>query len=126
MEKLIECWIWGKKACNFFDEIQFSSVAQPCPTLRDPMGCSTPGFPVHHQLLEKLKLMLLESVMPSNHLILCRPLLLPPSIFRSIRVFSNESVLPIRLYLLYSPAENKPLCIVRDKFFIRGRRHSDF
>ena len=96
MEKLIECWIWGKKACNFFDEIQFSSVAQPCPTLRDPMGCSTPGFPVHHQLLEKLKLMLLESVMPSNHLILCRPLLLPPSIFPSIRVFSNQSVLCIR------------------------------
>ena len=43
-----------------------------------------------------LKLMSVESVMPSNHLILCRPLLLPPSIFPSIRVFSNESVLPIR------------------------------
>ena len=43
-----------------------------------------------------LKLMSIESVMPSNHLILCHPLLLPPSIFPSIRVFSNESVLPIR------------------------------
>ena len=43
-----------------------------------------------------LKLMSIESVMPSNHLILCYPLLLPPSIFPSIRVFSNESVLPIR------------------------------
>ena len=43
-----------------------------------------------------LKLMCIESVMPSNHLILCRPLLLPPSIFPSIRVFSNESALPIR------------------------------
>ena len=43
-----------------------------------------------------LKLMPIESVMPSNHLILCRPLLLPPSIFPSIRVFSNESVLCIR------------------------------
>ena len=43
-----------------------------------------------------LKLMSIESVMPSNHLILCRPLLLPPSIFPSIRVFSNESVLHIR------------------------------
>ena len=43
-----------------------------------------------------LKLMSIESVMPSNHLILCRPLLLPPSIFPSIRVFSNESALPIR------------------------------
>ena len=43
-----------------------------------------------------LKLMSIESVMPSNHLILCHPLLLPPSIFPSIRVFSSESVLPIR------------------------------
>ena len=43
-----------------------------------------------------LKLVSIESVMPSNHLLLCRPLLLPPSIFPSIRVFSNESALPIR------------------------------
>ena len=55
-----------------------------------------PGFPVHHQLPEVLKLMSIESVMPSNHLILCHPLLLLPSIFLSIRVFSNESVLHIR------------------------------
>ena len=54
------------------------------------------GLPVHHQLLEFLKLMSIKSVMPSNHLILCRPLLLPPSIFPSIRVFSSESVLCIR------------------------------
>ena len=60
------------------------------------MNCSTPGFPVHHQLLDLLKLMFIESVMPSNHLILCCPLLLPPSIFPSIMVFSNESVLCIR------------------------------
>ena len=64
--------------------------------LCDPMDCSTPGFPVHHQLQSLLKLMSIESVMPSNHLILCRPLLLPPSIFTSIRVFSSESVLCIR------------------------------
>ena len=57
------------------------------------MGCSTPSFPVHHQLLDMLKFMSMESVMPSNHLILCHPLLLPPSIFPSIKVFSNESVL---------------------------------
>ena len=55
-----------------------------------------PGFPVHHQLPKLLKLMFIESVMPSNHLILCRPLLLPPSIFPSIRGFSNESALRIR------------------------------
>ena len=56
------------------------------------MDCSTPGFPVHHQL----KLVSIESVMPFNHLILCHPLLLPPSIFPSIRDFSNESALHIR------------------------------
>ena len=75
---------------------QFNSVAQSCPTLSYPMDCSTPGLPVTHQLLGLLKFMSLESVMPPNHLILCRPLLLPPSIFPSIRVFSNESVLRIR------------------------------
>ena len=57
------------------------------------MHCSTPGFPVQHQLPELLKLMSIELVMPSNHLILRRPLLLLPSIFPSIRVFSNESAL---------------------------------
>ena len=61
-----------------------------------PMDCSTPGLPVHHQLPELTQHMSVESVMPSNHLILCYPLLLPPSIFPSIRVFSNESVLHIR------------------------------
>ena len=59
------------------------------------MDGRTPGLPVHHQLLELLKLMSIELVMPSNHFILCHPLLLP-SIFPSIRVFSNESVLCIR------------------------------
>ena len=74
----------------------FSSVAQSCPALCNPMNCSTPGLPVHHQLLEFTQLMSTESVMPSNHLIICCPLLLPPSIFPSIRVFSNESALRIR------------------------------
>ena len=59
------------------------------------MDCSTPGFPVHHQLPDFLNLMSIESVMPSNHPILCHPLLLLPSIFPSIRVFSSESVLHI-------------------------------
>ena len=66
-------------------------VIQSCPTLCDPTGCSTPGFPVLHHLPEFAQThMSFESVMPSNHLILCRPLLLLPSIFSSIRVFSNE------------------------------------
>ena len=129
-------------------DIQFSSVAQSCPTLCNPMGCSTSDFPVHHQLLELtqthahrvvslvvfinslyissvhfshsvvsdslrthglqharppcplptpgVELMSIESMMPSNHPILCHPLLFLPSIFPSIRIFSNESVLCIR------------------------------
>ena len=75
---------------------QFSSVAQSCLTLCDHMDCSTPGLLVHHQLPELLKLVCIQSVMPSNHLILYHPLLSLPSIFHSFRVFSNESVLPIR------------------------------
>ena len=75
--------------------VQFSSVAQSCPTLCNPMDCGTPGFPFQHQLLELLKLMSIESVLPSKHLILCRPLL-SLLIFPSITVFSNESVLRIR------------------------------
>ena len=73
--------------------IQFSSVAQPCPTVCDPTTRSTSGIAVHHQLPEFTKPMSIESMMPSNHLILCRSLLLLPSIFPSIRVFSNESAL---------------------------------
>ena len=72
-----------------------SSVAQLCLTLCDPMDCSMPCFPVHHQLPECTQPMSIVSVMLSNHLILCHPLLLP-SIFPSIRVFSNESALCIR------------------------------
>ena len=59
------------------------------------MDCSTQGLPVHHSQ-NLLKLMSIESVMPSNHLIFCDPLHLLPSIFPSIRVFSNESALHIR------------------------------
>ena len=75
--------------------VQFSSVTQLCLTLCDPMNCSTPGFLVLHHLWNLFKLTSMKSVVPSNHRILCPPLLLPPSIFRSIRVFSNESVLHI-------------------------------
>ena len=75
--------------------VQFSSVAQSCPTLCDPMNRSTPGLPVHHQLRSSLKLTSIESVMPSSHLI-CRPLLLLPPIPPSNRVFSSESTLCMR------------------------------
>ena len=76
--------------------VQFSSVAQSCPILCDPMNCSTPGLPVHYQLLESTQTHVHQSVMPSNHLMLCHSLLLLPSIFPSIRVFSSESALLIR------------------------------
>ena len=65
------------------------SGTEPRLTLCSPMDCSTPGFPL-------LKLVSIESVMPSSHLVLCRPLLLLPSIYPSIRVFSNELALRIR------------------------------
>ena len=67
------------------------SVAKSCLTLCDLRDCSTPGFPVLHYLPEFAQ----TQVMLSNHLILCRPLLLLPSILTSIRVFSNE--LPLRI-----------------------------
>ena len=73
-----------------------SSVAQSRLKLCDPMDCSMPGSPVHQQLQSLLKLMSIESVMPSNHLILYCPFLLPPSVFPRIRVFSNKSILGIR------------------------------
>ena len=76
--------------------VQFSSVTQSYPTLCNPKDCSTTGLPVSHQLLELIQTHVLESVMPSNHLILCHSLLVPPSIFPSISVFSNESALHIR------------------------------
>ena len=74
--------------------VQFS--CQSCLTHCNPMNCSTPGLPVHHNSWSPLKLMSIESVMPSNYLILCHSLLLPPSVFTNISVFSNESVLHIR------------------------------
>ena len=71
----------------------FSSVAQSCPTLCNPMDCSTPGFPVHYQLPELAQThvhQVGDAIQPFH------PLLLLPSIFPSIRFFSNESVVHIR------------------------------
>ena len=72
--------------------VQFSPVAWSCPTLCDTMNRSMPGLPVHHHLPEFTQTHIIKSVMPSSHLILCRPLLLPP-IPPTIKVFSNESTL---------------------------------
>ena len=77
---------------------QFSSVAQSCPTLCNPMkpGRSMLGLPVHHRLPEFTQITSIELVMSSKHLILYHPLLLLPSIFPSIRVFANEFAFSIR------------------------------
>ena len=84
LENFMDCIVHGvSKSQTQLSDFQFhffSSVTQLYPTLGDPMDCSMPGLPV----------------MPSNHLILCCPLLLLPSIFLSIRIFSNKSVLYIR------------------------------
>ena len=81
---------------HYWASVQFSSVAQSCSTLRDPMNHSTPGLPVHHQLPEFTQTHVHWVADAIQRSILCCPLLLPLSIFPSIRVFSNESVLPIR------------------------------
>ena len=72
---------------------QFSSVAQSCPTLRDPMDCSMPGLPVHHQLVELAQTQVSDAILPSHPMSFPSP---PASIFPSVRVFSNESALHIR------------------------------
>ena len=96
LEPIIQSEISQKEKHQYnISSVQFSSVAQLCPTLCDPMNRSTPGLPVHHQLRRVYPNSYTESVMPSNHLIFCRSLLLLPSVFPSIRVFSNESVLLI-------------------------------
>ena len=73
-----------------------SSVAQSCPTFATPWTAARQASLSITNSWSSLKLMSIESVMPSNHLIFCHPLLFPPSIFPSIRVFSNELVLLIR------------------------------
>ena len=81
--------------CFYQTSVQFSSVTHFCPTLGDPMDCSTAGFPVLHHLPELAQTHVHRVVMPSSHVILCRSLL-QPSVFPSIRVFSDESALHIR------------------------------
>ena len=76
--------------------LQFQFTSSVMSDSLRPHYCSTPGLPVHRQLPESTQTHVHKSVMPSNHLILCHPLLLLPSIFPSIRVFSKESVLCIR------------------------------
>ena len=78
-----------------FSSVQFSSIAQSCLTLCNPWTAARQASLSTTNSQRLLKLMSIDSVMPSNHLILCCPLLLPPLIFTCIRVLSNESVLHI-------------------------------
>ena len=85
-------WLVRRACCLSSLSVQFSPVTHSCPTLCDPMNCSTPGLPVHHQLPEFTQTHVHwvgDAIQP------CHPLLLLPSIFPSIRVFSKESVLRI-------------------------------
>ena len=84
-----------KTQTNLHNRLQFSSVTQSCPTLCDPMNCSTGDLP-RETPPSSPKLMCIESVMASSHLILSHPLLLLPPIPPSIRIFSNESTLLMR------------------------------
>ena len=97
-EMSIMCFFWNPRVNGNAGRngLQLSSIAQSCPTLCDPMDCSTPGLPAITNSRRPPKPMSIQLMMPSNHLILCRPLILLPSIFPSIRVFSNESALHIR------------------------------
>ena len=81
--------------CSIVPQAQLSSVTQLFPTLCDPMNHSTPGLPVHHQFLEFTQTHVHWVGDAINHLILCHPLFLLPSIFPSIRVFSTESAFHI-------------------------------
>ena len=97
MQKLVPSKVWQRSKSNNvgLSKPQFSSVALLCLTLCDPMNHSTQASLSITNFRSSLKLMSIESVMPSRCLILCRPLLLPP-IPPSIRVFSNESTLLMR------------------------------
>ena len=93
--KFFEMWN-ESRPCSVINAYQFSSVAQSCPTLCDPMNRSCQASLSITNSKSLLKLMPIESVMPSSHLILCCSLLLLPPIPPSIRVFSNESTLHMR------------------------------
>ena len=88
-------WLITEKVCPPL-LYQFSSVTHSCPTLCNPWTAARQASLSITSSWSLLKLMSIESVIPSNHLNLCCPLILLPSIFSSIRVFSNESVLCIR------------------------------
>ena len=96
MKLKLESRLLGEISITSVRQIQLSSVTQSCLTLCNPMNHSMPGLPVHHQLPSSFKLMPINSVISSCHLILSRPLLFLSPIAPSIRIFSNESTLRMR------------------------------
>ena len=94
----------NKRLLSMFEDLQWKncSSAKPCLILCSPVDCCTPGFPVHGYLSKFSQTHVHWVSVPSNHLILCHPLLLLPSIFPSIRIFSNESILHIRYPMYWS------------------------
>ena len=95
-QKRLDFWPFLARFPPRWDSVRFSSVAQLCPILCDPITAACHASLSITNSRSLLKLVSIESVMPSNHLILCHPLLFLPSIFLSIKVFSNESALHIR------------------------------
>ena len=86
--------VWGSRVAS--PEVQFSSVAQSCPTLFDPVDCSTPGFPVHHQLPELTQTHVYrvsDATQPSHPLLAPSP---PAFNLSQHQALSNESALHIR------------------------------
>ena len=88
----INCNFWQLSCSHIWIVVQSLSYVQLC----DPMDCSTPGFPVSHYLQSLLKLMSIESLMPSNYPILCSPILFLPSVFPSISDFSSDLAFHMR------------------------------
>ena len=110
----VHCFIHGTKCISRL--FQFSSVTQSCPTLCDPMDCSTPGLPVHHQIPEFTQFMSIESVMPSNHLILCCPSL-SLSTFRLHIFFLLTLSRLIPHFIFKSPSPSAPFFLGFEKRF---------
>ena len=105
-------------SCLFiYESVQFSCSVMS-DTLR-PHGLQHARLPVHHQFLEFTQLMSIRLMMPSDHLILCHPLL-PPSIFSSIRIFSNESVLRIRVQSIGVSAPASAIPMITQDWFPLG------
>ena len=99
--QLLEAHFWTKIYSRYLSPVQFSSV-QLCPKFATPWTAACQASPSITNSCSLLKLMSIMSVMPSNHLTLCCPLLLLPSVFPSIKVFSNELVLYIRWWAYWS------------------------